>query len=401
VSATSSLALEGRGDRPLTAVTASPPAPDPALLDEVAERIAASPRGLILCGRQTEPGLAAPVVALAGSAGYPVLAEPTSQLRLGSHDRSMVVSTYDPIARVRPQRLEPELVIRFGDMPTSKALRQWVASLDELRQLVVDPRFGWNEPSRQAESLLRCDSTAVAAGLAERLGSAARAPGWAGAWLDAARAAEQALGAELDGLERLTEPGVHRAIGGMYADGDLVYTASSMPIRDQEAFLAASPAEVRFLCNRGANGIDGLISSGIGAAAATGRPTWILVGDLGLYHDMNGLATLREVASPVRIVVLNNGGGGIFEFLPQAGQIDRDEFEALFGTPVGLDVQRIAALHGIRYARAEQPAELAPALREAPVIVEVPVDRSENVELHRRLLDRATRALAVDPSAGS
>jgi 2-succinyl-5-enolpyruvyl-6-hydroxy-3-cyclohexene-1-carboxylate synthase len=248
---------------------------------------------------------------------------------------------------------------------------------------------------------MRCDAAAVAAGLAERLCAGESTRTWAGDWLDAAAAAEQAFGSELDDAERLTEPSVHRALGGLYADGDVVYTASSMPIRDQEAFLRSGPAEVRFLCNRGANGIDGLTSSGLGAAAATGRPTWILIGDLGLYHDTNGLAALAEVDSPVRIVVLNNDGGGIFEFLPQAAQIDREEFEALFGTPVGLEVQRIAALHGIRYARAEQQAELAPALREAPVIVEVPVDRSENLDLHRRLVDRATRALARDPSGGS
>jgi 2-succinyl-5-enolpyruvyl-6-hydroxy-3-cyclohexene-1-carboxylate synthase len=309
----------------------------------------------------------------------------------------MLVSAYDPIARLRPERLAPDLVVRLGDTPTSKALRQWVASLEDLRQIVVDPRFGWNEPSRHAEALLRCDGTALATGLAERLGQGrAPTPSWASDWLDAGRAAEKAIEAELDRLDRLTEPGVHRAIGGLYADGDLVYTASSMPIRDQESFLRSGSAQVRFLCNRGANGIDGLISSGLGAAAASGRPTWILVGDLGLYHDMNGLAALREVDAPVRIVVLNNDGGGIFEFLPQAGQIEREEFEALFGTPLGLEVPRIAALHGIRYARAEQPAELTPALREAPVIVEVPIDRRANAELHRSLTATATQVLGAD-----
>ena len=94
-----------------------------------------------------------------------------------------------------------------------------------------------------------------------------------------------------------------------------------MPIRDQEAFLPGlRPPRCCFLANRGANGIDGLISSGIGAALATGRPTWIVTGDLGLFHDMNALATLRHADVPVRIVVVNNDGGGIFEFLPQAGR---------------------------------------------------------------------------------
>ncbi len=90
-----------------------------------------------------------------------------------------------------------------------------------------------------------------------------------------------------------------------------------MPIRDQEAFLSGGEADVHFLCNRGANGIDGLVSSGIGAAHATGRPTTIITGDLGLLHDLGGLAAMREVSTPVRIVVIDNGGGGIFHFLPQ------------------------------------------------------------------------------------
>ena len=110
-----------------------------------------------------------------------------------------------------------------------------------------------------------------------------------------------------------------------------------MPIRDQEAFLPARPTDALFLCNRGANGIDGLISSGIGAAAASGRPTTILSGDLGLLHDVGGLAALREVETPVRIVVIDNDGGGIFHFLPQAEALGGEEFEALLGTPRGVE----------------------------------------------------------------
>src|ERR671935_29173 len=128
VTATSKLALEGRGERPLTAVASGPPLPDGALLDEIAERLSETPRGLIVAGRQLDPGLARPVAALAEKAAYPVLAEPTSQLRLGDHDRALVVWPYDAIARLRPPELEPEFVIRFGDMPTSKALRQWLGA---------------------------------------------------------------------------------------------------------------------------------------------------------------------------------------------------------------------------------------------------------------------------------
>jgi len=392
VTAMSELALEGRGERPLTAVTIGPRVADDALLDEIAERIAASPRGLIVAGRQLDPALAEPVAELARRSGYPILAEPTSQLRLGRHDRDLVVWTYDAIARSHPAALDPDLVVRFGDMPTSKAMRAWLASLPNLRQLVVDPASGWNEPSRQAETIVRADGRTVAGGLAQRLGE--RDGGdWAAAWMDANARAAAVIDEALAELDQPTEPGVHATLGRLYRDGELVYTASSMPIRDSEAFVAPGNLDVRFLCNRGANGIDGLVSSGIGAATATGRPTWIVTGDLGLYHDMNGLAALREAGSPVRIVVVNNDGGGIFEFLPQADQVERDEFEAILGTPLGIDPARAAELHGLPHVRIADLTELASATELDTAIIEIPVDRRSNVDVHRRIADLVAEAL--------
>jgi 2-succinyl-5-enolpyruvyl-6-hydroxy-3-cyclohexene-1-carboxylate synthase len=373
---------------------------DPAVLDEIAERITASPRGLIVAGRQPDPGLARHVAELARRSGYPILAEPTSQLRTGSHDRDLVVWTYDAIARLHPAELEPDLVIRFGDMPTSKALRTWLASLPEPRQVVVDSRGGWNEPSRQAETVVRAAARLVAHGLARRIDGRGRSGAWTAAWISANSRAATAIEASLAELDEPTEPGVHAALGRLYADGELVYVASSMPIRDCEAFLAPGAAEVRFLCNRGANGIDGLISSGIGAGAATGRATWIVTGDLGLYHDMNGLAAIRGANAPVRIVVLNNDGGGIFEFLPQADQVEREEFEAILGTPVGIEPGRVAALYGLPHLAVSSLRDLRTAAELGTAIIEIPVDRRRNVEVHRRIAARVGEALAMPAAKG-
>jgi 2-succinyl-5-enolpyruvyl-6-hydroxy-3-cyclohexene-1-carboxylate synthase len=393
VTAGSRLALEGRDGRPLTAVDApGASAPDAERIDELAARLATARRGLIVCGRQPHPHAVA-IASLAANTGYPILAEPTSQVRLGGHDRELVVWPYDSIARLRPANLEPELIIRFGDMPTSKPLRQWLASIDEVHEVAIDPLYGWNDPNRRAATLLRADPTATADALTRRLGRRENAE-WSEAWRDAAGATADAIRGALGQIPGPSEPGVHAALGRLYADGDLVYTASSMPIRDQEAYVPSGPARVRFLCNRGANGIDGLVSSGIGAAKSCGQPTWLVLGDLCLYHDMNGLSALRGVDAPVRIVVINNGGGGIFEFLPQAELIERDEFEALFGTPSGVSVERIAALHGIAHRRIDDLAELADLPRESRVIAEVPVDRQENVAVHRRIADAVAAAVA-------
>ncbi len=396
VTATSELALRGRGERPLTAVPgAGAPQPSKALVDVMVGHVRDDyRRGIIVCGRQLDSGLAEPLARLAVACGYPILAEPTSQLRLGAHDRSLVVSHYDAIARLRPTALEPEVVLRFGDMPTSKPLRQWLAAMPEGRQLIVDDGFGWNEPTRSADVIMRVDSRGLANAMATALSQGADAQ-WSQGWRDADDAAAAAIADAIAEGTAPTEPGVHAALGSIYRDGDLVYTASSMPIRDQEAFLPALPTAVRFLCNRGANGIDGLVSSGIGAAAASGRPTWIVTGDLGLYHDMNGLAALRDSGPSVRIVVLNNDGGGIFEFLPQAEQVDRDEFEAILGTPLGIDPARVAELHGLRHVLVEDLADLPPAADHGTAIIEIPVDRRRNVEVHRRIADRAAEALST------
>ncbi len=393
VTASSPLALAGREDRPLTTVPPAPPPPAPPLVDALAERLAASPRGLIVAGRTPDPAASPAIAALARATGYPILAEPTSQLRLGPHDRSLVIGAYEAIARERPAALEPELVLRFGEMPTCKPMRQWLTSLTGAAQLAIDPLGGWNEPTRLAGAIVRAHPAPLATALAGQIDPAAAEEAWARDWLGAARAAATAIRDRLERVDGLSEPGLHAALGAAYVGGELVYTASSMPIRDQEAFLDGGDADVLFLANRGANGIDGLISSGIGAAHASGRPTVIVTGDLGLLHDLGGLSALADVRTPVRIVVINNDGGAIFDFLPQADQLEVGEFEALLGTPRGVDVAGAAALFGLRHRRLETLAELPEALAGGSGLIEVRVDRAENVALHRELTDAARGAV--------
>jgi 2-succinyl-5-enolpyruvyl-6-hydroxy-3-cyclohexene-1-carboxylate synthase len=393
VTATDPLALEGRGPRPLTAVTPIDMEPSAFLLDEVAGHIREARAGVVVAGRQLDPELREPLAQLARVAGLPILAEPTSQLRCGPHDRSHVISTYDTLLRNESFResVRPDLVLRFGEMPTSKPLRTWLAA-SGADQIVVDRRCGWNEPTGRAAALLRADPTELASGWAARLGDEERpAPS---AWLDAENAARETLEAELQTLSELTEPGLHLALGRAHSDGDLVYTASSMPIRDQEAFLAPGDLDAIFLCNRGANGIDGLVSSGIGAARATGKPTTIITGDLGLLHDIGALAALRDVSTPVRIVVIDNDGGGIFSFLPQAEALASDEFEALLGTPRGIDIAKAAALFDLPHRKLDALTDLPDALAAGTGLIEVKTNRQTNVALHRQLTHSVQAALA-------
>jgi 2-succinyl-5-enolpyruvyl-6-hydroxy-3-cyclohexene-1-carboxylate synthase len=400
VTATDPLALQGREGRPLTAVTRIDLEPSAFLLDEVAGHIGDAIAGVIVAGRQLDPELREPLAHLARASGFPILAEPTSQLRRGPHDRSQVVAAYDLLLRDErfARSVVPDFVVRFGEMPTSKPLRTWLAN-SGASEVVVDPDGGWNEPSNRAAAILRADPTELAAGWATRLEREARpAPA---AWIAAEAAAQDALEDALGGTggltgpaETISEPALHRALGRAHRDGDLVYTASSMPIRDQEAFLAPGDADVLFLCNRGANGIDGLLSSGIGAAHASGRPTTIVTGDLGLLHDVGGLAALRDVSTPVRIVVIDNGGGGIFHFLPQEQALAGEEFEALLGTPRGVDAAKAAALFDLPHRRLENLSELPDALAGGTSLIEAKTDRRVNVEIHRLLTVAVQAALS-------
>jgi 2-succinyl-5-enolpyruvyl-6-hydroxy-3-cyclohexene-1-carboxylate synthase len=393
VTATDPLALHGRGERPLTAVTQTVAAPSTFLLDEVAGHIADATAGVIIAGRQLDTELREPLVRLAQAAGFPILADPTSQLRCGPHDRSRVVAAYDLL--LRDERfaagVTPDLILRFGEMPTSKPLRAWIGA-SGADQIVIDPHGGWNEPTNRAAAVLRADPVELASGWADRLEGRERpAPG---RWLEAEAAAQKALDQAFAEGGAITEPALHRALGAAHRDGDLVYTSSSMPIRDQEAFLATGNTDVLFLSNRGANGIDGLLSSGIGAAKASGRPTTIVSGDLGFLHDIGGLAALRDVSTPVRIVVIDNDGGGIFHFLPQESALDESEFEALLGTPRGVDVAKAAALFGLPHRRLESLSDLPDALAAGTGLIEVKTSRPSNVAVHRELAAAVATAIS-------
>jgi 2-succinyl-5-enolpyruvyl-6-hydroxy-3-cyclohexene-1-carboxylate synthase len=395
VTATDPLALEGREGRPLTAVTRIDVEPSPFTLDEVAGHIGDAIAGVIVAGRQTDPELREPLAHLARVSGFPILAEPTSQLRCGPHDRSHVIAGYDLLLRDEhfARSVVPDFVLRIGEMPTSKPLRSWLAA-SGASEIAIDPYGGWNEPSNRAAAVLRADPTDLASGWAVRLeGLEGRERPAPERWIEAEATAQTALDEAFDDQAGLSEPTLHRALGAAHQTGDLIYTASSMPIRDQEAFLPAAATDALFLSNRGANGIDGLLSSGIGAAHASGRPTTIVTGDLGLLHDIGGLATLRDVSTPVRIVVIDNDGGGIFHFLPQEAALADEEFEALLGTSRGVSVERAAALFDLPHRRLESRGELDDALAAGTGLIEVRTDRATNVELHRQLAQRVRDSL--------
>jgi len=214
------------------------------------------------------------------------------------------------------------------------------------------------------------------------------------------RATRRAIETHLANLSEIFEGSVFTALAPLLRDGGTLYVGNSMPVRDLDTFLGGTDRRWRVLANRGANGIDGVVSSALGASAADNGPAVLVIGDLSFYHDMNGLLAARRHDLDLLVVLVNNDGGGIFSFLPQAEQ--PEHFETLFGTPHGLDFRPFVEGYGGRFVRIDHSAELAPALeggltRGGLQVVEVRSERRRNVDLHRQVWRIVADALQAAP----
>jgi 2-succinyl-5-enolpyruvyl-6-hydroxy-3-cyclohexene-1-carboxylate synthase len=288
-------------------------------------------------------------------------------------------------------------VIRIGDLPTSKPLRAWLAGLDAA-QIAIDPDGAWHDPDAVVGMRIAVPVEALVEELTpgEVVGAE---PGWLDSWRAADASAGEALGVALG--KELSEPLVARSLGDWLDAQTTLFVASSMPIRDVELYLPAREDGPRVLANRGANGIDGTVSAAFGAAAAGEGPVVLLIGDVALAHDIGGLLAARRHRLALTIVLLNNDGGGIFHFLPVAGQTDA--FEEHVATPHGLDFAHAAALYGCAFERPATLAELRAAVQtsvgtDTTAIIEIRTDRVENLALHRRAAEAALAAIQTIPS---
>jgi 2-succinyl-5-enolpyruvyl-6-hydroxy-3-cyclohexene-1-carboxylate synthase len=364
------------------------PVPRPAAANG-AGRIEVPPRGLIVAGRLEHDDDGRRAGETAARLGWPLLADPLS----GARHASTAIATYDLLLRDSgfAQRVRPELVVRVGDLPTSKPLRAWLASLDGVRQLAIDPDGTWQDPDAVVSER---DDRDPGRALEALTPDARPDPLWSARWRAADDAATATLTAMLD--DGLSEPAVARTLGTALGPDVVLFSAASMPIRDLELYLPARGPLPRVLSNRGANGIDGTVSSAFGVAAAGDRPVALLIGDVALAHDLGGLLAARRLGLELTIVVVNNDGGGIFHFLPISG--DTDAFERHIATPHGLRFEHAAALYGLAHERPVTTSELRSALERSvgsgqTTIIEIATDRTENVALHRRLADAALAAI--------
>jgi 2-succinyl-5-enolpyruvyl-6-hydroxy-3-cyclohexene-1-carboxylate synthase len=378
--------------------------PTSSAIRNLLHRVREARRGLIIVGPNDDPALVEPLVQLARHLGYPILADPLSQLRYGDHDHNMILSSYDAFLRIDTfiEGAQPELVLRFGAIPTSKPLLLYLKRYTSCPLIIIDGHSGWEEPAQLASELIHTDPVTLCQGLLTVLESEEIQPSvsraWLNTWQNADSVTQQTLLSVIHDFNKLFEGRVFTELASLLPRGTTLYTGNSMPVRDMDTFFWSSDQPIRVMGNRGANGIDGIISSALGASAAAGQhaPTVLVLGDLSFFHDLNGLLAARLHQLNLTIVLINNDGGGIFSFLPQAAY--PEHFEQLFATPTGLDFRLAVEMYGGQFQKIDTWEQFRVAVSRGLNtcglhVIEVPTERSSNVKMHRQLLEAIEKAL--------
>ena len=339
-------------------------------------------RGLIVAGAlDVDDAGAAAIVGFAEAAGWPVVADAGSQLRgrgpLVLDGAEGVLSRAD---------LAPDVLVRIGGPPSNRAVIDFVASCPAADRLLIDPRRRWEDPSFEWTTALASDPVALLGATAPLMASAddAWAVGWAEAADDAWGRVESVLGSDVL-LEPLLAATLLRALPSEVA----VYASSSMPVRDVTSYWPPDALPRRVLVNRGANGIDGVVSSALGAALALDQPVAALVGDVALLHDIGGLLAASLSDADLTVVVPNNDGGGIFSLLPLADGGSDIHFGELFHTPHGVGFGKLAEGLGVNYHRTGRADDLVQAITKASgaTLIEVPIDHGTAIKQRKQLAD--------------
>jgi len=352
-------------------------------------------RGVVVAG--VGAGDPAEVLALADALGWPVLADPGSGCRLAHPN---VVAAADALLRHgdTADSLRPEVVLRLGAPSASKVLGTWLATSGASQILVGEG--SWLDPDRSAAHVITASLPSLRAGRTSAQVAAEVDAGWLERWRMAEAVAQDTISAVLEAHHEPTEPGTARALVECIPAGSSLVVSSSMPVRDIEWF-SRPRAGLSVFANRGANGIDGVVSTAVGVAVAssgTGRATVALVGDVAFLHDSNWLLGVAARQIDLTVVVIDNDGGGIFSFLPQASELEPARFEALFGTPHGVDLSVLVAAHGLMTIDPSGAEDVRTAVSAGVAaggvrVVRIKTDRGANVEVHREIEEAVGAAL--------
>lgn len=351
------------------------------------ETITTYKRGLIICGPQADPSLAEVVVSLAEFLHIPILADPLSHVRSGSHHKAVVIENYDAMLRsdAIQSQIKADYVIRFGAMPVSKSLRLYLEAHHELEHFIVEPYASFRNPTDQTVSYIHADPSLFCQELIQTIGNQMSNDTWLNKWQAMNTLAKAALSQSDD---MLTEGTATQALFKEIPHQSTLFVGNSMAIRDVDTFFMSTDKNLKVLANRGANGIDGVVSSSLGAAAGMGNRVTLLIGDLSFYHDLNGLLAAKHYQLNLTVVLINNNGGGIFSFLPQARE--EQHFDTLFGTPLHINFEHAVTMYDGTYRLVETLAAFREELKASYLtagltVIEIQTDRTENAAWHRAL----------------
>ena len=391
---TAPLAVRGR-DGPFVRIDRGTTEPPDETLDALERSLGPGTRGLLVAGPlPPDPTIRDSLARLGAVTGFPIVADPLSGLRFGSHvEATTVLGGYDGYlgSEAVDAWPDPDIVFRFGASPTSKALRHYLRD-SAARQIVVDPAGGWREATFTANELIEADVASVADSLGNRLDAVGDAD-WRGRF-------EAAEAAHWTAVERTEERGweggvLERTIRAV-PDPSTVFVSNSMPVRDLDRFGKPNAKAVTVLGNRGASGIDGITSTALGAASVTDDPVVLVTGDLAYFHDMNGLLALGRFDLELTVVLINNDGGGIFHMLPIA---DFDPpFTEQFKTPHGLDFAPTSDLYDLEFASVESVSAFAERFstaieRDGTTVIEVTTDAEASHRVREEVATRVAESL--------
>ncbi|WP_108672234.1 2-succinyl-5-enolpyruvyl-6-hydroxy-3-cyclohexene-1-carboxylic-acid synthase [Peribacillus acanthi] len=351
-------------------------------------------KGLIVCGYIDED-FTDEICALSNKLGYPILADPLSQLRSGSHDKTNILDTYDTFLRFSniTEDLKPDVIVRFGAMPISKSLTQFLKKQSNAQHIVVDGGSGWREPTGVATEVIYCDEALFCKGVLEKI-ERFNEHEWLHKWIDINGMTKSGLNFIRDD-DSFNEGKLVSVMQDFMPEDSTLFVGNSMPIRDVDTFFHNQEKMINIYANRGANGIDGLVSTALGISSVK-KDAVLLLGDLSFFHDMNGLLSAKMNGQDLIIVIVNNDGGGIFSFLPQSSE--KEYFEQLFGTPHGLDFSHAIEMYGGKYHKARSWKDFGTQFKQCfhqkgLQVIEVNTDREENVIKHRELWDIVAREI--------
>ncbi|TCP29841.1 2-succinyl-5-enolpyruvyl-6-hydroxy-3-cyclohexene-1-carboxylate synthase [Scopulibacillus darangshiensis] len=365
--------------------------------DKLTRSIQQLKRGLIVVGPQVNSELAELAALIGERLGFPVLADPLSQLRTGNHNKMPIIDCFDSFLRdtLITETFIPDGVIRIGAMPVSKPFLLYLNKIKPSRYIVIDEGEGWREPTQLATDMVYSDPIRLCKRLLNQLPPNPSAePSWLTGWNKVNQAAKNEIKMFLE-EKHWHEGQIISELSKLLPKNAYLFVGNSMPIRDLDTFLLNQTGRINTMANRGANGIDGVVSTALGVSAVS-KSVNLVIGDLSFFHDMNGLLAGKLYNLNATIIVVNNDGGGIFSFLPQAGEAV--DFEQLFGTPAGLDIEAVANLYNADYKQAVTWEEFADAYLtyqkvQGLKIIEIQTNRKDNTEKHRMLWNRISYAV--------